>query len=72
MNGLIRKIKLKSCLEIEVAGGDSSILILNAIKDISNSSLISLDLNTQSCTDNSLKTGNRVKTYFPELAGKWS
>ena len=72
VNGLIRKIKPKSCLEIGVAEGGSSILILNAIKDIDNSSLISLDLNTQSCTDNSLKTGHRVNTYFPELAGKWS
>ena len=35
-------------------------------------SLISLDLNTRSCTDDSLKTGIRVKTYFPELAGKGS
>ena len=72
MNGLIRKIKPKSCLEIGVAEGGSSILILNAIKDIDNSSLISLDLKTQSCVNNSLKTGNRVNTYFPELSGKWS
>lgn len=72
MNGLIRKIKPKSCLEIGVAEGGSSILILNAIKDFDNSSLVSLDLNTYYFRDNSLKTGHRVNTYFPELAGKWS
>jgi predicted O-methyltransferase YrrM len=72
MNGLIRKLKPKSCLEIGVANGGSSILILNALKDIKDSSLVSLDISEKSCTDPGLKTGNRVKTYFPELAKKWS
>ena len=58
-------------MEIGVADGGSSILILNALKDIKNSFLISLDLNTQSCTDKLKKTGNRVETYFPELMKKW-
>lgn len=71
INGLIRKKKPKKCLEIGVADGGSSVLILNALKDINNSFLISLDLNTQSCTDKSKKTGNRVQTYFPELINKW-
>lgn len=72
INGLIRKLKPKSCLEIGVANGGSSILILNALKDIKGSSLVSLDISEKSCTDHRLKTGNRVKTYFPELAKKWS
>ena len=72
INGLIRKIKPKNCLEIGVANGGSSILILNALKDFKNSHLISLDLNSRSCTNHLLKTGNRVKKYFPELADKWS
>ena len=45
INGIIRKNKLKNCLEIGVARGGSSILILNSIKDIENSVLVSLDLN---------------------------
>ena len=71
INGLIRKLQLKKCLEIGVANGGSSILILNAIKDINESYLVSLDLNEQSCTNNSKKTGYRVKEYFPELFQKW-
>lgn len=67
INGLIRKFKPKKCLEIGVANGGSSILILNAIKDIPDSSLISLDLNTQLFIDRSKKTGYRVNQYFPEL-----
>ena len=72
INGLIRKIKPKNCLEIGVANGGSSILILNALKDIKDSFLVSMDISDRSCTDSRLKTGNRVKTYFPELLDKWS
>lgn len=71
INGIIRKFKPKKCLEIGVAYGGSAIIILNAIKDIDNSFLVSLDLNTNLYCDNSLKTGYRVKEYFPELANKW-
>ena len=44
INGIIRKKKPKNCLEVGVAKGGSSILILNAIKDIPNSKLVSFDL----------------------------
>ena len=71
LNGLIRKYKPKNCLEIGVAFGGSSILILNAIKDIPNSSLVSLDLNTQLFYDQTKKTGYRVNQYFPELTKNW-
>lgn len=71
INGLIRKNKPKNCLEIGVASGGSSILILNAIKDFSNSFLVSLDLNTQNCKNHLLKTGYKMD-FFPELANKWS
>ena len=71
LNGIIRKFKPKKCLEIGVARGGSSIIILNAIKDY-NSSLISLDIRENYNTNQSLKTGYRVKKYFPELAkNKW-
>jgi hypothetical protein len=46
-------------------------LILNAIKDIPDSILISLDLSTQLRTKHSKKTGYKVNQYFPELAKKW-
>jgi len=71
INGLIRKYKPKNCLEIGVANGGSSILILNAIKDIPNSSLVSLDLNIQLYYDKTKKTGYRVNQYFPELTKNW-
>jgi predicted O-methyltransferase YrrM len=71
INGIIRKFKPKKCLEIGVANGGSSILILNAIKDIDDSFLVSMDLNTQMYLRSNLKTGFRVKKYFPELSIKW-
>ena len=46
INGIIRRYKPKKCLEIGVAFGGSSIIILNAIKDIKDSFLVSLDLNS--------------------------
>ena len=61
---------MKNCLEIGVANGGSSILILNAIKDIKKSILVSLDLNDLMFRDSSKKTGYRVKEYFPKLARK--
>ena len=71
INGIIRKNKLKNCLEIGVARGGSSILILNSIKDIENSVLVSLDLNHRVFNDPNRLTGYRVNKYFPELSKKW-
>ena len=64
--GIIRKHKPKNCLEVGVAEGGSSILILNAIKDIKDSKLVPLDLNTNFYLNSIYKTGYRVKQYFPE------
>ncbi len=71
INGIIRKNKPKNCLEIGVAQGGSSILILNALKDIKNSLLVSLDLNKELFNEPTKLTGYRVKQYFPELLKKW-
>ena len=71
INGIIRKNKLKNCLEIGVANGGSSILILNAIKDIDNSILVSLDINDKVFNDPTKKVGYRVNEYFPELNKNW-
>lgn len=69
INGLIRKLKPKNCLEIGVARGGSSILILNAIKDFPDSKLISIDLNTK--WRDKEKIGYLVEQKFPELMNKW-
>ena len=71
INGIIRKYKPKKCLEVGVANGGSSIVILNAIKDIQNSFLISLDLNTMLYYNSKKKTGYNVYKYFPELTKNW-
>ena len=46
-------------------------MILNAIKDIPGSSLISLDLNNELYYNQFKKTGYRVNEYFPELTKNW-
>ena len=71
INGIIRKYKPRNCLEIGVAQGGSSILILNAIKDINNSFLVSIDINTKYYLNPLKKTGHCVKEYFPELSNNW-
>ncbi len=71
INGLIQKIKPKKCLEIGVARGGSAVIILNAIKDIKDSVLISLDLNKRLFIDKTKETGYTVKEFFPELTKKW-
>ena len=71
INGLIRKNKVKNCLEIGVAKGGSAIIILNALRDIKNSILVSLDLNKELYYDPNKETGYRVNKYFPELTKNW-
>ncbi len=71
INGIIRKHKPKNCLEVGVARGGSSILILKAIKDIKGAKLISLDLNRYLYFDEKYLTGYRVQKFFPELMDKW-
>ena len=66
LNGIVRKFKPKKILEIGVAEGGSSIVILNAIQDIKNSHLYSIDIS------NHEKIGCCVKNIFPELLNKWS
>ena len=70
INGIIRKFKPKKCLEIGVARGGSSIIILNALKDINDSFLVSLDLKNR---HSKYYVGENAKKYFPELTSnnKW-
>ena len=71
INGIIRKLKPKKCLEIGVNKGGTSILILNAIKDIKNSFLVSIDINTKLSEDPSKKIGYKVLKYFSFLTKNW-
>lgn len=66
LNGVVRKFKPKKVLEIGVAEGGSSIVILNAINDIKNSHLFSIDLSTNDII------GYCVKNIFHNLSNKWS
>ena len=44
VNGMVRKVKPKKIVEIGVAYGGTSAIILNAIKDIKDSKLYSIDI----------------------------
>ncbi len=66
LNGIVRKFRPKKLLEIGVAYGGSSIIILNAIKDIKDAHLYSIDINGRR------SVGQCVYKHFPELANKWT
>ena len=66
LNGIIRKIRPKKSLELGVSFGGSSIIILNAIKDIKNSHLYSID------TNNNSFIGSCVYNNFSYLIDKWT
>ena len=66
LNGIVRKFQPKKILEIGVAEGGSSIIILNAIQNIKNSHLYSIDISDDE------KIGFCVKNIFPELLKHWS
>ena len=66
LNGIIRKYRPKKIIEIGVRRGGSSIIILNAIKDIKNAHLYSIDI------DPSTKIGFCVNNLFPNFKNKWN
>ena len=66
LNGIIRKFKPKKVLELGVAAGGSSIIILNAMNDFDNSKLYSIDLYAHNLV------GFCVNKYFPQLTKKWT
>ena len=65
LNGLVRKFRPKKIIEIGVKAGGSSIIILNAIKDIENSKLYSIDISSNP------SIGNCAKKNFSYLLYKW-
>ena len=70
LNGMIRKIKPKKILEIGVAGGGSSAIILNAIKDDPDAHLYSIDFAKHYYRDSSKEVGfivyEEFKTFLPQ------
>ena len=72
LHGLIRTIKPKKIVEIGVARGGSSVLILNAIRDIKGAKLYSIDKSIYCYLERKKKSGYFVQEKFPELMNKWT
>ena len=66
LNGVVRKFKPKKILEIGVSRGGGSIVMLNAIQDIENAHLYSIDVRDID------RIGKCVRDYFPEFLNKWT
>ena len=71
LNGVIRKLKPKKVLELGVAAGGTSLIILNALKDIPGSFLYSSDISEKLYDDNTKLTGHEVKDNCPDLMKNW-
>ena len=72
LNGLLRKIKPKKIVEIGVSSGGSSIIILNAIKDIEGAKLYSIDKQKEAYKFKGKEVGFSVYEIIPELTNKWN
>lgn len=77
LNGVVRKTKPKTIVEIGLSAGGSTSVILNAIREMKNSKLYSFDYNTTWYRDVNLgidkgrKTGFLVNEIVPNLTSKW-
>ena len=71
VNGMVRKVKPKKIVEIGVAYGGTSAIILNAIKDIKDSKLYSIDISKKCYRIPSKNSGFIVNETFPYLMDKW-
>jgi len=75
LNGIIRKTKPETIVEIGLSAGGSTCVILNAIRDMEKTKLYSFDYNTiwyrDNCKDKGRKTGFLVEQIVPDLASKW-
>ena len=71
LNGLICFFKPKKILEIGVSKGGSSAIILNAIQNIEDAFLYSMDLNKMHYYLKNKKTGFIIEEKYPNLKKKW-
>ena len=77
LNGIIRKAKPKSVVEMGVSAGGSTTVILNAIRDIEGAKLYSFDYSTVWYRDLNVgqnhgrNTGFLVYQTVPRLLSKW-
>ena len=72
LNGIIRKFRPKKIVEIGVSAGGTSAVILNAIKDIPDAKLYSIDRKKNWYKGPSKKVGWLVEEKFSELMNKWT
>lgn len=70
INSLILRVKPVKLLELGVSRGSSSIVMLNAIKNIDNAKLYSIDRFDKFYGDHSINNGSAVDEY-PHLKNKW-
>ena len=71
LNTLVLRKQPQRLLELGVCSGGSSLVLLNAIKNINNAHLYSIDYNTQHYKLKDKLTGFYVDN-FPELKNKWT
>lgn len=71
LNAIILRKKPKKLLEIGVSRGGSSIVILNAIQEIENAHLYSLDYNDRWYKNPDYATGDFVE-HYPHLKKNWT
>ena len=72
LNGIVRKVKPKKIVEIGVARGGTSAIILNAIQDIEGAHLYSIEKLIKLTYDSNREAGILVKDKFQHLMGKWT
>jgi hypothetical protein len=70
LNALILRRRPQKCLELGVSAGGSSVLMLNALKDIADAKLYSHDYCPEYYRNPKLKSGFLVDEY-PELKKPW-
>jgi len=76
INGIIRKTKPKTVVEMGTAAGSSACVILNALRDVNDANLYSFDYNEtwyrEKGQNNARKTGFLVEKTLPGLMHKWN
>ena len=71
LNGIIRALKPRKILEVGVANGGGTAIILNAISDIEGAKLYSVDYTEKSYRYPNKPSGFLVEEKFPHLMDKW-